>query len=324
MVTHTVSARDGHPIAVRGPPLSSIGRRPVLLLLHGRTYSTFPVWETRGCSTLEGFSEAGVDAFALDFRGFGDTPASDPLLRPSTCAADVADVLEWLSSSSTPSDSSAAPPLGLLGWSYGALIAALAAAQDERVPRLCSSLVLYGSVWDEEGDYADDNGRFKAPVPRGRTSLEDAMGDFGVPGSITPRLALEYGRQSLVANPAMVDWHMLTEFAHEPEQISLPTLLLRGDRDPYVSDQTQRALYARLGAAEKQLSIVPGSDHVVHLLKNRHIWIDAVASFVARRRAADGVDADGDGGAARSGATRTPCTEALELAARIERGEEIA
>lgn len=161
----------------------------------------------------------------MDFRGFGRTQerAADGLLRPSTCASDLCEVLEYLRGKHAR--------VHLVGWSYGALVAQLVcAARGELVDRL----VLYGSVWDEAGDYADDAGRFEAPVPRGPQTLADCTSDFGLPGSISEEDALEFGEAALAADPHCVDWAALSEFEVDVGAITCPTLVVHGAEDPCV------------------------------------------------------------------------------------------
>ena len=159
---------------------------------------------------MAALAELGVASYAVDLRGFGRTAVSrdgepaprDRLIRPSLAASDVADAVEWVRERIGQD-----VPLGLLGWSYGALVVALAAAGPAtraRVHAAITSLVLYGTVWDEVGDYCDDSGRFKAAVPRGPNSIAGAMDDFGIPDSLSPAQALAFGEACVSADPLMV------------------------------------------------------------------------------------------------------------------------
>ena len=49
------------------------GRRPILLL-HGRTWSSVPVYHLKNRSIMECFHGLGMEPYAVDFRGFGGTP----------------------------------------------------------------------------------------------------------------------------------------------------------------------------------------------------------------------------------------------------------
>lgn len=144
---HTVQAEDdGHPLAVytirqsdnennsdNGNGGGGNNKIPVLLL-HGRTWSSLPVYHligesnesaTSGISSNSNREVAGEEAasggligeeennrsllqalyntrhiqpYAMDFRGFGGTPrsSSDPFVEPLRCVADAVSVLNWI------------------------------------------------------------------------------------------------------------------------------------------------------------------------------------------------------------------------------------
>ncbi len=140
---HTVLAEDdGHPLTVytiqqhdndsdnnnkdHGRSVIDSSRIPVLLL-HGRTWSSLPVYHLIGeankggpvGSYIRGEEEAddevgkkenrsllqalynnnnnNIEPYAMDFRGFGGTPRScGGLLEPLRCVADAVSVLNWI------------------------------------------------------------------------------------------------------------------------------------------------------------------------------------------------------------------------------------
>jgi hypothetical protein len=79
---------DCHPLAVYGidnDSNSSIDSARPILLLHGRTWSSVPVYHLLGGplkknkglesrSLMEALYEKGLQPYAMDFRGFGGTP----------------------------------------------------------------------------------------------------------------------------------------------------------------------------------------------------------------------------------------------------------
>ena len=87
---------DGHPLAVwaRIPPAP----RGAVLLIHGRTWSSRPDFDldVPGLhrSVLESLETRGFAAYALDLRGYGDTPRDQTgWITPRRAAADVVAVL---------------------------------------------------------------------------------------------------------------------------------------------------------------------------------------------------------------------------------------
>ena len=100
---------DDHPLTVYG--ISSDNPQPddhVLLMLHGRTWSSVPVYHLLGGPTnaqkgvesrslMEALHERKITAYAMDFRGFGGTPKdATGTVEPNRCMEDVESVLHWL------------------------------------------------------------------------------------------------------------------------------------------------------------------------------------------------------------------------------------
>ena len=106
---------DGHPMAVWGRLPES--PEAVVLLLHGRTWSSLPDFdlqvEGESLSLMEALADRGIATYALDARGYGETPRTeDGWLNPDRMAEDVANVLRWIAARHP---GQAAP--ALMGWS---------------------------------------------------------------------------------------------------------------------------------------------------------------------------------------------------------------
>ena len=147
---HTVEA-DGHPLAVWEK--SAEGADESVLLVHGRTWSALPDFDLQvdgeELSLMDGLVEAGYAVYALDLRGYGESPrdASD-WLTPSRAAEDVAIVLQWIAERQPE-----APPPHLFGWSMGSTISQLTA---QRYPERMASLTLFGYWHDPDNKYPAD------------------------------------------------------------------------------------------------------------------------------------------------------------------------
>ena len=123
MITrHTVDA-DGHPNALweKSPPEA----RGAMVLLHGRTWSARPNFDLQvpgeDLSLMDGLVEAGYAAFAVDLRGYGQTPRDETgWLNPDRAAKDLKAVLERVRLLTE-----GAPRPFLLGWSRGSKVAQL-------------------------------------------------------------------------------------------------------------------------------------------------------------------------------------------------------
>src|SRR5258708_1456816 len=108
----------------------------LLLLIHGTTYSSLPVWDLGNHSTLDAFAAAGIATFALDLEGYGSSESRARLSTKEDHVGDIEIVCQFLRREFPNL------PLVLLGWSWGGQLAALAA-----VKKLADGAILYGTYW---------------------------------------------------------------------------------------------------------------------------------------------------------------------------------
>lgn len=127
-----------------------------VLLLHGRTWSSVPVYHLLGGnqskngqesrSLMETMRDHGLQPYAVDFRGFGGTPPDDAkCVEPLQCVRDAESVLKWIAARHGLHGERHAEMPAVLGWSQGALVAQLLA---QKSPMAISKLILYGSLYD--------------------------------------------------------------------------------------------------------------------------------------------------------------------------------
>jgi pimeloyl-ACP methyl ester carboxylesterase len=272
---HTVDS-DGHPMAVweKSPAASAA----TVLLLHGRTWSTLPDFDLQvqgeGLSLMDALNARSVRAFGLDARGYGATPRdSTGWLTPDRAARDVVNALEWIREQS-PGE----PPPVLFGWSYGSMVAQLAA---QRRPDLVSGIVLYGYPYDparppRPSEVPDEPAR----TP---TTAEAAASDFVVDGAISARAVQAYVEAALAADPVRTDWKDLEQWQElEAARVIVPTLLIEGESDPLTSTDAHVAVFTGLGTADKSWIVLAGGDHAAMLETPHRHFADAVAAFVRR------------------------------------------
>lgn len=327
---YEVCANDGHPISVYGinsdftndtlndklmngtsdeaTYIPTPERRPILLL-HGRTWSSIPVYHLggnngrskdgeKGRSLMEAFYSVGLQPYCMDFRGFGGTPMDQTrCVIPNQCVEDVESVMDFITSHHlkycSTSDSSSfrsSPHLPvLMGWSQGALVAQLAAQKN---PDMISKLVLYGSIYDPLVRYPrsplygrDEVYKTKESETydeRTENTFDSAIEDFTVAGSIAEEAAILFAEAALLADPYKAEWKFLYQFNNlDPARVHVPTLVIAGDQDPYAPLRVQADLYTNLGrGVDRTWSIIADADHAVHLLDGRKRFINIVKSFI--------------------------------------------
>jgi pimeloyl-ACP methyl ester carboxylesterase len=315
---------DHHPLAVYGLDSTNVGlgnrsnkaRHPIVLL-HGRTWSSVPVYHLLGgdlsknpllvgndtCTTthesrslMEALLQMGLQPYAMDFRGFGGTPSDDTgYVEPLRCVKDVQTVLLWIAqrhgtpleqvgggAAHRPAVNDASVMPALLGWSQGALVAQLVAQYH---PEALSKLVLYGSIYDPLVRYPREPlYRINEPnASRIPNSYNDAIEDFTVQGTIPPEPARLFAEAALVSDPVKAVWKHLYQFNNcDPARVHVPTLVIAGDQDPYAPLHVQQELFCNLGrGSDRTWSILADADHAAHLLNQvRDRFVNIVTSFV--------------------------------------------
>ena len=266
---------DGHPMAVWA-------RRPAapkgaILLVHGRTWSSRPDFDLQvpgmPRSVLASFAAQGFAAYAVDLRGYGETPRdATGWLTPKRSATDIVNVVRWVAAQHPT-----LPKPTLVGWSRGAVMAGMAALADGAG---VSNVVLFGFAFDPDLKFADvDPGK---PL-REKNTAAAAASDFISP-RVTPRAVIvAFTEQALKADPILVDVKSDGEFNQFiPAQLSTPTLVLYGSEDPGVTDADAGKMFAKIAAADKQMVVLPGADHAAQLEDTHDAWIAAIVNFINR------------------------------------------
>eukprot|EP00934_Nitzschia_sp_Nitz4_P001709 Nitzschia sp. Nitz4//scaffold1_size375055//130035//131072//NITZ4_000251-RA/size375055-processed-gene-0.337-mRNA-1//1//CDS//3329540970//1709//frame0 len=280
---------DMHPLSVYGIESSAPSESDrVLLMLHGRTWSSVPVYHllggqanaTKGLesrSLMEELHARKIQPYAMDFRGFGGTPYDHSRqVEPHRCVEDVESVLQWIRERHGGN-----AEVCLFGWSQGALVAQLAAQR--RNPQF-SRLILYGSIFDPMIRYPREPlySRNREGIPDIENTFDSAVEDFTIEGTIPPEPARYFADAALLSDPIKARWTKLHQFNNcDPARIHMPTLVVAGDQDPYCPLHVQQYLFTNLGrGADKAWHILTDADHAVHLLEGRSRFANIVTSFL--------------------------------------------
>ncbi len=252
---------------------------PQLVLLHGITSSAAANWPS-----IAHWSQRGWRVIALDARGHGLSPRWQPqqLLRAGQqLVDDVVEVLEYLQA--TPA--AGLKPI-LIGHSMGAATAAVVAAQR---PDLVSALVLedparYGTRSPSEllrrgQARANHVNRTLADLP---ASLAALLENASTPGQPSAQEALPSLWASQQLDQSLLGTGVVApevEFTQLMESISLPTLLLTGDRRGEARVGAQ--LLAQLMEQNPHIcgQVMPGAGHQVRRA-NPQAYYDVVDAFL--------------------------------------------
>jgi pimeloyl-ACP methyl ester carboxylesterase len=253
----------------------------VALLVHGRTWSSRPDFDLQvpgmQRSVLTSLAARGIAAYAVDLRGYGETPRdATGWNTPNRSAADVVSVLTWLAGKHP-----GLPKPALIGWSRGGGVAMLAA---QTATSRVSSLTLFAFAYDPDAKFLDD--KPPARPTRARNTEDAAISDFISP-KVTPKAVVEaFVAQALRSDPITVDLKQDGELnALAPARLTVPTLVIYGDRDPGIIPAEAKKFVARLASADKQLVVLPGADHAAQLEDTHEQWVAAVTDFITKPRA---------------------------------------
>jgi pimeloyl-ACP methyl ester carboxylesterase len=266
---------DGHTLTLWGREVSR--PKAVVLLIHGRTWSALPDFDLQvpgeQRSVMQSLNARGFSAFALDMRGYGNTPRdATGWLTPDRAARDVILTLEWLARTKKVQR-----PV-LLGWSMGSLVSQLAA---QRRPELICALILYGYPRDPDNPAPEQ--RLPAEPARAANTREAAASDFISPDVISRKVIDAYVEAALRADPVRVDWNRPEEFRElDPAKVVTPTLLLQGERDPLTPPDAQARLFTRLRTADRQWVVLPRGGHAALIEDTHPAFIAAIEAFIMR------------------------------------------
>ena len=252
--------------------------RGAVLLLHGRTWSSIPDFDLQvpglHRSVLASLADKGYAAYALDQRGYGATPRdATGYITPKRAAGDAIAVLNWIATRHPT-----LPKPALLGWSLGAATSHLAASIS---PGAMSAVILYGYAPNPDAEFAKGPDVPKE-APREKNVRESAGGDFISP-AVTPRAVVTaFMDAAIKADPIHAEWKDEDTFICDSSRITVPALLMYGERDSGVDPEEAGKYFARIGNADKQLVVFAGADHVIQLEDTHDAFIAAIVNFLSR------------------------------------------
>jgi len=259
----------------RKAPAAGAAPRGTILFVHGSSMASQPTFDLRvpgrpDSSVMDWFAERGFDAWCMDNEGYGRSDKS----RPINCdIANGADDLE--AGSAYILQASRAKKLLVYGISSGALKAAVfAARRPERVARLA----LDAFVWTGEGSPTLAERRKKLPEfqSKHRRAIDRAFvrSIFARdhPGT-ADEATIEAFADAILALDDSVPTGTYVDMCSklplvDPAQITVPTLVLRGEYDGIAGIDDLLAFFRRLPNPDKQFSVMAGISHASFQQKN--------------------------------------------------------
>lgn len=270
-IKHTVLSQ-GHPMALWEKSVPQ--PKGHIILHHGRTWSSLPDFDLQvpgeNLSLMNGFNKLGYNVWALDARGYGQTPRdSSGWNTPNKSARDLSVVLAWLREKT-------GEKIHVWGWSNGSLIAQLTA---QLYPDNIQSITLYGYPVRSEQKIPKDTSTGKPPAKA--TTAKNAASDFIVAGAISQKAIDAYVEHCLLADPIRADWNKLHQWNQlDASKVAVPVLLLQAEFDPLAKTNIHARVFSELPNANKQWVVLAGGDHAALLEKPRNRLIAASVNFI--------------------------------------------
>jgi pimeloyl-ACP methyl ester carboxylesterase len=249
--------------------------RATILFVHGSSMAGQPTFDLQVpgrpySSVMDWFAERGFDTWCVDMEGYGRSDKK----RPINCdiangADDVTAAAEYIEKST------GAKKLLLYGISSGALRAAMFA---QRHPERVARLALDAFVWTGEGSPTLEQRKKRLPEFRtvNRRPIDrafvhsvferdhpDTADKATIDAFATAILALD----DSVPTGTYVDMCSRLPLI-DPEKITVPTAILRGEFDGIAGMDDLLKFFAKLPHPDKQFSVMEGISHASFQQKN--------------------------------------------------------
>jgi alpha-beta hydrolase superfamily lysophospholipase len=263
--------------------------RGTILFVHGSSEASTPVFDLQipgraDSSAMDWFASHGFDTWCVDLEGYGrSTKDRSHNSDIATGAADLEAAACHIRSLRGE------VPLLVYGISSGALRAALFA---QNHPHLVGRLALDAFVYTGEGSPTLAERRKRLPQflasntrPLDRASIH-AIFERDHPGAADKRTVDYYADAVLALDsdlPTGTYLDMCSKLPMvEPERVTVPTIILRGQYDGIASLDDLHAFFARLPNPDKQFAVMPGIAHSSFQEKNYLLAYHIVLAFFSR------------------------------------------
>jgi pimeloyl-ACP methyl ester carboxylesterase len=249
--------------------------RGTILFVHGSSMAGQPTFDLQvpgrpSSSAMEHFASLGYDCWSVDMEGYGRSTKDRDNNAPISQGADdcyaAALYIEKLRGKRK---------LMVYGISSGALRAAMFA---ERHPEMVARLALDAMVWTGEGSPTLAERKKKLPDflkinrrPMNKAFIHSVF-DRDHPDTADRRV-IEAFADAVVALDDSVPTGTYVDMCSKlpvvnPQNITVPTLIMRGQHDGIASMDDLLAFFARLPNPDKQFTVMSGISHASFQQKN--------------------------------------------------------
>ena len=267
-------------------PAKTVG---TVLFVHGSSMASQPTFDLQvpgrvDSSAMDHFAHLGYDCWCVDMEGYGRSTKDRDNNAPISQGADDCYVAALYIQKLRGNR-----PFLVYGISSGALRAAMFA---ERHPEMVARLALDAMVWTGEGSPTLEQRRtklaeFKAtnrrPIDKAfiRSVFDRDHPDTAERHVIDAFADAVTALDNSVPTGTYVDMCSRLPVV-DPEEIKVPTLIMRGQHDGIASLEDLMKFYAKLPNPDKQFTVMPGISHASFQQKNYMLVYHILSSFFAQ------------------------------------------
>src|SRR6185437_5495721 len=269
-----------------GDPAKTIG---TILFVHGSSMASQPTFDLQvpgrpDSSAMDHFAKLGFDCWTVDMEGYGRSTKDRDNNAPISMGAD-----DCYAAALYIAKLGGKRPLLVYGISSGALRAALFA---QRHPEMVARLALDAMVWTGEGSPTLEQRRKKLPEfltinrrPMNKAFVHSIF-ERDHPGT-AEQTVIDAFAEAIVALDDSVPTGTYVDMCSklpvvDPEKITVPTLIMRGQFDGIASVDDLLKFFSRLPNPDKQFTVMPGISHASFQQKNYMIVYHTLAGFFAQ------------------------------------------
>ena len=257
--------------------------------MHGSSMASQPTFDLQvpgrpHSSAMEWFARQGYDTWSTDSEGYGrSTKDRDNNADISRGADDLKAAAEYIRKLRGDR------PLLVYGISSGALKAALFA---QRNPAMVGRLALDAMVWTGEGSPTLDERKKKLPEfqSKNRRPIDKAfvrsIFTRDHPGTAEDKVVDAFADAILALDNSVptgtyVDMCSKLPIV-DPEKITMPTIVMRGQWDGIAGFDDLLAFFKRLPSPDKHFAVMPGISHASFQQKNYMLVYHILLGFFAQ------------------------------------------
>src|SRR5246500_1920496 len=269
-----------------GDPQKTAG---TILFVHGSSMASQPTFDLHvegrpDSSAMDWFARRGFDCWSVDMEGYGRSTKDRDNNAPIAQGAD-----DCFAAASYIHKLRGKRPLLVYGISSGALRAALFA---QRHPDMVARLALDAAVWTGEGSptLAERSKRLPEFRAKNRRPIDRAfvhsIFERDHPGTADDVVIEAFADAILALDDSVPTGTYVDMCANlpvcDPEKITVPTLIMRGQYDGIASFADLAKFFERLPNPDKQFAVMPAIAHASFHQKNYAICYHILESFFSQ------------------------------------------